>query len=107
MKPFSGGQLLDAAKSPFGRALTKAQCIQYALDKPGVVTVLPGFGDEREMREALQYFDTPTEERDYACLGEFAPPESAGRCVYCKHCQRMENRPFPLTSRPGDDKMKC
>ena len=20
---------------------------------------------------------------------------------------RMENRPFPLTSRPGDDKMKC
>ena len=86
MKPFSGGQLLDAAKSPFGRALTKAQCIQYALDKPGVVTVLPGFGDEKEMREVLQYFDTPAEERDYACLGEFAPPESAGRCVYCKHC---------------------
>ena len=38
------------------------------------------------MREVLQYFDTPAEERDYACLGEFAPPESAGRCVYCKHC---------------------
>ena len=86
MKPFSGGQLLDAAKSPFGRALTRAQCIQYALDKPGVVTVLPGFGDEKEMREVLQYFDTPAEERDYACLGEFAPPESVGRCVYCKHC---------------------
>ena len=86
MKPFSGGQLLDAAKSPFGRALTKAQCIQYALDKPGVVTVLPGFGDEKELREVLQYFDTPAEERDYACLGAFAPPESAGRCVYCKHC---------------------
>lgn len=86
MKPFSGGQLLDAAKSPFGRALTKAQRIQYALDKPGVVTVLPGFGDEKEMREVLQYFDTPAEERDYACLGAFAPPESAGRCVYCKHC---------------------
>lgn len=51
-----------------------------------MVTVLPGFGDEKEMREVLQYFDTPAEERDYACLGEFAPPESAGRCVYCKHC---------------------
>ena len=51
-----------------------------------MVTVLPGFGDEKEMWEVLQYFDTPAEERDYACLGEFAPPESAGRCVYCKHC---------------------
>ena len=33
MKPFAGGQLLDAAQSPFGRALTRTQCIQYALDK--------------------------------------------------------------------------
>ena len=28
MKPFGGGQLLDAATSPFRRALTRAQCIQ-------------------------------------------------------------------------------
>ena len=42
MKPFSGGQLLDANTSPFGQALTQYQCIQYALDKPGVLTVLPG-----------------------------------------------------------------
>ena len=40
MKPFSGGQLLDASRSPFGRALTPYQCIRYALDKPGVLTVL-------------------------------------------------------------------
>ena len=40
MKPFCGGQLLDAAQSPFGVALTKEQCIQYALDKPGVMAVL-------------------------------------------------------------------
>ncbi len=42
MKAFSGGQLLDAKTSPFGRALTEYQCIQYALDKPGVLTILPG-----------------------------------------------------------------
>ena len=42
MKAFSGGQLLDAAVSPFGKALTEYQCIQYALDKPGVLTVLAG-----------------------------------------------------------------
>ena len=33
MKPFNAGQLLDAKKSPFHRALTTAQCIQYALDR--------------------------------------------------------------------------
>ena len=42
MKAFSGGQLLSAKTSPFGNALTEFQCIQYALDKPGVITVLPG-----------------------------------------------------------------
>ena len=42
MKPFSGGQLLDDKTSPFGKALTRYQCIQYALNKPGVLTVLPG-----------------------------------------------------------------
>ena len=42
MKPFGGGQLLDAKLSPFKQALTKNQCIQYALDRPAVMTVLPG-----------------------------------------------------------------
>ena len=45
MKAFAGGQLLDARTSPFGQALTEYQCIQYALDKPGVLTVLPGVRD--------------------------------------------------------------
>lgn len=86
MKPFCGGQLLDAAQSPFGVALTKAQCIQYALDKPGVIAVLPGFGNEQEMREVLACLDAPAEERDYSGLGELAPDGAVGRCVYCKHC---------------------
>ena len=86
MKPFCGGQLLDAAQSPFGVALTREQCIQYALDKPGVTAVLPGFGNQREMREVLSFFDAPAADRDYSCLGALAPAGAAGRCVYCKHC---------------------
>lgn len=31
MKPFAGGRLLDASKSPFGIAMTPAQCIEYCL----------------------------------------------------------------------------
>ena len=86
MKPFSGGQLLDAAQSPFGAALTKTQCIQYALDKPGVVTVLPGYGSRKELLEVLEYLSAAPEERDYACVSSFVQAESLGRCVYCKHC---------------------
>lgn len=40
MKPFAAGQLLDAKASPFGQALTNYQCIQYVLDRPGVLTLV-------------------------------------------------------------------
>ena len=86
MKPFNAGQLLDAAKSPFHRAMTTAQCIQYALDKPGVLTVLPGPGSTEELEDILRYFDTPAEERDYALISALVPDTSRGSCVYCKHC---------------------
>lgn len=87
MKAFGGGQLLDEATSPFGRALTKAQCISYALDKPGVVTVLPGFRTAADVAEVLAYCDASEDERDYSVIGTFAPQEAEGRCVYCHHCQ--------------------
>ena len=87
MKPFSAGQLLDGRTSPFGRALTKVQCIQYALDKPGVLTVLPGIRGLQDMKEALAWLDASPEERDYSVLGTFAPGDAAGACVYCNHCQ--------------------
>lgn len=86
MKPFSGGQLLDAAQSPFGAALTKNQCIQYALDKPGVISVLPGYANEKEMDEVLEFFGATKEEKDYSCISDFAPKDTLGKCVYCKHC---------------------
>lgn len=86
MKPFNAGQLLDAKKSPFHQALTTAQCIQYALDKPGVVTVLGGPGNVAELKEILTYFDRTDKERDYSVISAMTPDESMGKCVYCKHC---------------------
>lgn len=86
MKPFCGGKLLDAAQSPFQTALTKTQCIQYALDKPGVVSVLPGYGSEKELLEVLDYLQAGEKAKDYACISSFTPEPSLGRCVYCRHC---------------------
>lgn len=86
MKPFGGGQLLDAGLSPFGKALTKYQCIQYALDKPAVLNVLPGYRNKEDLESVLGYLNASKEERDYSVLGEFTPTEAEGRCVYCSHC---------------------
>ena len=87
MKPFSGGQLLDAKRSPFGQALTPFQCIKYSLDKPGVLTVLPGAQSVAEVDELLSYYDKTDEELDYSVIGSFAPPQANGKCVYCNHCK--------------------
>lgn len=87
MKPFSGGQLLDASVSPFGTALTEYQCIKYALDKPGVLTVLPGVRNTDDVERLLSYYNKTEEELDYSVIGSFAPPEANGKCVYCNHCK--------------------
>ena len=87
MKPFSGGQLLDEKQSPFGQALTPYQCIRYCLDKPGVLTVLPGAKSLKEVESLLAYYDQPEEALDYSVIGTFAPPEAGGKCVYCNHCK--------------------
>lgn len=87
MKAFSGGQLLRAATSPFGQALSEYQCMQYALDKPGVLTVLPGVRNRQDVRRVLGFLTAGPEARDYSVLGTFAPQDAAGVCVYCNHCQ--------------------
>ena len=109
MKPFGGGLLLDAAKSPFHRALSTNQCIQYALDRPGVLTVLPGPANADEMGKILSYFEASEDDRDYSAIGSFAPSETKGICVYCSHCHpcpmgleiSLINRYYDL-SRLGD-----
>ena len=87
MKAFSGGQLLNAKTSPFRKALTEYQCLAYALDKPGVLTVLPGIRNRKDLKRLLGFLDAAPEEKDYSILGTFTPREAEGICVYCKHCQ--------------------
>lgn len=87
MKAFAGGQLLDATQSPFSQALTREQCIAYALDKPSVTCVLPGVRGLEDLHDVLSYLDASPEQRDYSIIGEFAPPSDKGTCVYCNHCQ--------------------
>ena len=87
MKPFSGGQLLDSSISPFKKALTIYQCLKYILDKPGILTVLPGVKDMTDLENLLKYYDKTEEELDYSIIGTFAPIEAEGKCVYCNHCK--------------------
>lgn len=87
MKPFSGGQLLRDETSPFGRALTPCQCLQYVLDKPGVLTVLPGIRNRKELRDILGFLDAAPEEKEYSIISTLTPKDMDGRCVYCNHCQ--------------------
>ncbi len=78
MKAFSGGQLLDPKKSPFPQALTETQCIQYALDKPAVVTVLPGIRNQQDLKRILKYTTASTQEKDYSILGTFKATNHQG-----------------------------
>lgn len=87
MKPFGGGQLLNEKTSPFKQALTKTQCIRYALDRPAVLTVLPGVRNSQDLRDVLTYLDASEEEQDYSVIGQFTPQNADGICVYCNHCQ--------------------
>ena len=87
MKPFSGGQMLKSELSPFGKKLTIHQCIRYALDKPGVLTVLPGAKSTKEIDALLSYYDKTEEETDYSLISTFVPAEEKGKCVYCNHCK--------------------
>lgn len=86
MKPFAGGLLLNAAQSPIGVALSRNQCIQYALDRPGVLTCLPGVGCEQDVKDVLEFYSAAESERGYSLLGKITPTDAAGRCVYCSHC---------------------
>ena len=87
MKPFSGGQLLDAAVSPFGRALTPYQCIRYCLDKPGVLTALAGVGNTEEVEKLLAYYEQDETDTDYSIISTLTPQDQVGKCVYCNHCK--------------------
>lgn len=87
MKPFFAGQLLAADQSPFGVALTHTQCLQYAIDRPGVLTVVPGAQTMEHLDTLLQLLTATDEEKDYSVIGSFTADTITGICVYCNHCQ--------------------
>lgn len=87
MKGYAGGRLLAADTSPFGVALTPAQCLHYALTRPAVASVLAGFETLGQLEEALAYCDATPAERDYATVLAGAPQHAwYGQCTYCGHC---------------------
>ena len=66
MKGFAGGRLFDAKRSPFGVALTPAQCIHYALTHPAVGAVMCGY-DTKEQVDLLEH--------------------TASACIGCRACE--------------------
>ena len=87
MKPFFAGQLLSADHSPFGEALTHTQCLQYAIDRPGVLVAVPGVQTMAHLDTLLQFLTASEEQKDYSVIGSFTADTITGTCVYCNHCQ--------------------
>lgn len=87
MKPYAGGRLLSAEMSPFGVALTPIQCLHFALTRPAVASVLPGFSTPTQVYEAAAYENATADQRDYATTLANAPAHAYyGQCTYCGHC---------------------
>ena len=63
MKPYAGGRLFDAERSPFGTALTPVQCIHYCLTRPAVASVLVGYDTPEHVEQAAAYESASVEER--------------------------------------------
>ncbi|WP_371380995.1 aldo/keto reductase [Sporomusa aerivorans] len=87
MKVYGGGRLLSDSSSPFGRAMSVPQCIQYALDRPAVVSCLPGVRNMEDLTGVLAYYIASPAERDYAFIASAPHQDMNGVCIYCNHCQ--------------------
>lgn len=87
MKVYGGGDLLSEANSPFGKAFTPVQCIEYALTRPGVASVMIGCRNCGEMQKAVDWCNASKEEKDYASVMQGMDRFSwKGHCMYCGHC---------------------
>ncbi len=87
MKVYGGGDLLSPERSPFGRALTPVQAIEYALTRPAVASVMVGCKTQEEITSALAWCNAIPQERDYASVITTLDKFSwQGHCMYCGHC---------------------
>ena len=89
MKPYAGGRLFDARRSPFGVALTPVQCIHYCLTRPAVAAVMAGYDTPEHVEQAAAYETAADSEKDYASVLASAPKHTFGHgeCTYCGHCK--------------------
>jgi predicted aldo/keto reductase-like oxidoreductase len=86
MKTLGAGKLLSPQHSPFGKALTPAQCIHYALTRPAVVSVLLGCSTPEQVLESASYLKKTDAEKDYSEIIRAYQGDFKGKCVYCNHC---------------------
>lgn len=86
MKPYGGGILLDGKTSPFEQAMSIPQCLQYALDRPAVLSCLLGVRSKKDLADAVEYYASSKEERDYSFVAGLQHKDMRGTCVYCNHC---------------------
>ncbi len=111
MKGFAGGRLFDAARSPFGVALTPVQCLHYALTRPAVCSVMAGVENVEQIMAAVAYENATDAEKDYATVLANAPLHAySGQCTYCGHCApcpknidiAMVNKLYDLAEMSGE-----
>ncbi|MCL2006608.1 MAG: aldo/keto reductase [Treponema sp.] len=86
MKALGAGSLVDPNDTPFDRAMTVGQCIRYALNRPAVSGVFLGMKDEKQLMDALAYYDCSEEELDYSSILSSVTGELTIKCLYCNHC---------------------
>ena len=87
MKAFGGGDLLDAGLSLAKKALNAFQCLNYAVTRPAVASVMSGARTLEDLKASLDYEKASDEEKDYApALAAFPKISWAGHCMYCGHC---------------------
>jgi predicted aldo/keto reductase-like oxidoreductase len=86
MKPLGAGKLLSKEHSPFGKAMSAAQCIAYVLDRPAVISALPGCATQDELQDVLKYFSLDKKDLDYSEIIAGDMTNFQGACVYCNHC---------------------
>lgn len=97
MKCYAGGKLLSASNSPFGKAMTTSQCVQYCLDWPAVISCVAGVKSMEEMKASFEYLTATPEQREYISILGVNAAVTEGVCIYCNHCQ-----PCPVGINIGD-----
>lgn len=70
-----------------GKTLTRYQCMRYALDRSGVLTILPNASSVKQVEQLLEFFEADSEEMNYSVIGSFSSSEAVGKYVYCNHCK--------------------